>query len=156
MFPGRNYVNVWVTLFVKHGEIFVTCSRTSHSELQDLCLTQWGITAHTAAYHGLNKQTKKKEKLTLNGIMITIKYRLFCTYRSVSTLMKWGKSPSAGAPLDVPGEGLLCNHQRSPQQQHSLSEFASFSIDKVDHEEHISNLCLEIKLIFFFNQRSVS
>lgn len=48
MFTVRNYVNVCLAHFVKHAEIIVTCTRTNHSEQQDLCLTQSGITAQTA------------------------------------------------------------------------------------------------------------
>lgn len=48
MFTVRNYVSVCFAHSVKHEEIIVTCTRTNHSELQDLCSTQSGKTAHIA------------------------------------------------------------------------------------------------------------
>lgn len=48
MFTVGNYVSVCLAHFVKPGEIIGTCTRTNHSELQDLCSTHSGITAHTA------------------------------------------------------------------------------------------------------------
>lgn len=70
MFTVGNYVTVCLAHFVKPGEIIGTCARTNHSELQDLCSTHSGITAHTAGTCLL----WLKKKLTSNGIMITIKY----------------------------------------------------------------------------------
>lgn len=125
----------------KPGEIIFTCSRTNQSELKDLYSTHSGKTAHTAAYHVFFKTYIKwyNDNNYINKYIYTYIY-IHTSAHTIQRQHSWNEVNFLlqGAPFDVPGVWLSA----TTRGHHNSRTVCVWQLQhKVDHAEHISNLC---------------